>query len=101
MARTLSQPNFDETPEQALRRRVRRFRRRGENRRAMLALREAALKNDRDAKVWTLYGAECMRMGRRDAARDALRHAAWLREREREYGKARTTRRLLELLEAA
>jgi len=89
-------PPPDETYEEALVRRAFRFRRKGEERRAMVALREAAFGNDRSARLWTLYGVQCARAGRLDAASQALNHALWLRERANEAGKARVTRGLLE-----
>lgn len=79
----------------ALCRRARRFARRGDDRRAMMTLREAALGDEGDARLWTLYGAQCLRMGRLDAARQALGHAAWLRDRQNEPRKAQVTRDLL------
>jgi Flp pilus assembly protein TadD len=61
----------------------------------MFALRQAAHENEEDAKVWTLYGVQCSRVGRMDEAERALAHAAWLRHRQREPGKARATRAVL------
>jgi Flp pilus assembly protein TadD len=89
-------PPPDETHEDALVRRAFRFRRKGEERRAMVALREAALGAEHSARLWTLYGVQCTRLGRLDAAAQALTHAVWLRVRAGETGKARVTRALLD-----
>jgi Flp pilus assembly protein TadD len=88
----------EETREASLRRRAVRFRRRGDDRAAMLALRQAALENEEDASLWTLYGVQCARLGRVEEAERALSHAAWLRDRRKEPGKARTTRAILRRL---
>src|SRR5688572_6766168 len=78
--------------------RARRFRRRGEQRRAMLILREACHAAEDCARLWTLYAAQCMRVGRRDDATDALTRAVWLREKNRDAARAKVTRDLLERL---
>lgn len=82
--------------EERLLARARRARRRGQHRRAMMALREAACLSADDARIWTLYAAQCLRAGRRDEAVQALRQAAWLRQRARDAGRARVARLLLE-----
>lgn len=76
----------------ALCRRAWRHRRRGDERRAMLMLREAAHRNEADARLWTLYGVQCVRAGCPDAAETALEHAVWLRTRNHEPRKAQVTR---------
>jgi len=76
-------------------RRAFRHRRKGAHRRAMLVLRQAAHADEGDARIWTLYGAQCMRTGQLDSAARALTHAAWLRDREGAVAKARTTRAVL------
>lgn len=100
MARRRRQPKgfapADETPEKALCRRVRKLQRKGESRRALLTLRQAAFTHEGDAPLWVRYGVQCLRMGKADAGREALRHAVWLRERSNEYAKARTTAALLD-----
>ena len=92
--------NFDapEAPGSPLVLRARRMRRRGEQRRAMLLLREACHASEDCARLWTLYAAQCMRVGRREDATDALNRAVWLRERDRDAARAKVTRDLLELL---
>jgi hypothetical protein len=80
-------------------RRARRYQRRGEERRAMLSLRSACFAQANDARLWTLYGVQCVRAGRPSEAIQALKQATWLRERAREIGRVRSTRALLEQLE--
>jgi Flp pilus assembly protein TadD len=85
-----------ETREQCLLNRARRHRRRGEHRKAMLALREACFTSDSDARLWTLYAMSCARAGRSDEAAQALRQALWLRERCDDAPRARVTRALID-----
>lgn len=85
-----------QSQEERLVSRARRARRRGEHRRAMIALREAACVQGDDARLWTLYAAQCLRAGRRDEAVQALQQATWLRQRARDVERARVTRLLLE-----
>ena len=85
----------------ALCRRVGVMRRRGQPRRALLMLRNAAYTDENDAKLWTLYGAACARMGRRDAARQAWGHAVWLRDRDRDPVRADVTRGLIDGLDVS
>jgi hypothetical protein len=75
-------------------RQARRWRRRGEHRRAMVALSQACVLRQQDAALWTLYADACVRARRREAAADALGQALWLRQRARDHGRARVTRRL-------
>lgn len=81
--------------------RVRRLRRRGEERRAMLLLREAAYSDRHDAVLWTSYADQCRRAGKREQADQALVHAIWLRERQNDAKRAGVTRLLLEDLRQA
>lgn len=62
----------------------------------MMALHDAACENEQDARLWALYGVQCLRAGRHDLAVRALTHAAWLRERGHEPRKAKATRSLLD-----
>ena len=98
MARKFEAPPIDETREAALCRRAFRFRRRGDDRRAMLLLREAAHGAEHAPKPWVFYGVQCARTGRLDEAERAWAHAAWLRERAHQPAKARVTRALGTLL---
>ncbi len=61
----------------------------------MVVLREAAHENEHDARLWTHYGVQCLRVGRLDVARQAFLHAAWVRDRHGEHAKAKVTRALL------
>jgi Flp pilus assembly protein TadD len=80
-------------------RRARRHTVRGETRQAMLAAREACFTCRTDARLWALYGAACRRARRHDEARDAIRQAIWLREREKDERRAESLQRLLTVLE--
>jgi Flp pilus assembly protein TadD len=61
----------------------------------MVMLREAAHENEQEPRLWALYGVQCARIGRFDVARQALQHAAWLRDRRGESAKANVTRSLI------
>jgi Flp pilus assembly protein TadD len=76
----------------AMCRRAWRHRRRGDERRAMLLLRDAAHRDESDARIWALYGVQCGRAGYLEAAARALGHAVWLRVRRKEARKAQVTR---------
>ncbi|HEX3596834.1 MAG TPA: hypothetical protein VHU80_17110 [Polyangiaceae bacterium] len=93
--RAVAVPSPEETPDQAQLRRAWRHRRKGDERRAMVMLREAALENEHDARLWAMYGVQCARIGRFDVARRALQHAAWVRDRNGEAAKANVTRALI------
>ena len=56
-------------------RRARRAQQRGERRQALVALREAALLAETDAKVWALYGSACAKANRLEEAERALGQA--------------------------
>jgi Flp pilus assembly protein TadD len=88
-------PPPDETRDEAQLRRAWRHRRKGEERRAMVMLREAAHENENAARLWVLYGVQCARIGRLDDAQRALQHAAWVRERDGEHAKANVTRAIM------
>ena len=64
----------------------------------MLLLREAAHGAEHAPKLWVLYAVQCARVGRFEEVERALAHAAWLRDRAHEPGKARVTRALTALL---
>jgi Flp pilus assembly protein TadD len=83
----------------ALVRRARRHTLRGETRQAMLATREACFTCADDARLWALYGAACRRARRHDEAKNAIRQAIFLRERERDQRRAVSLQRLLVHLE--
>lgn len=92
------QPAGSESREETLLRRARRHRRRGEHRKAMLALREACYASDACPRLWTLYAMSCLRAGRSADGAQALRQALWLRQRDRDDARARVTRLLLDKL---
>jgi Flp pilus assembly protein TadD len=83
----------------ALVRRARRHTLRGESRQAMLAVREACLVVEDDARLWALYGAACRRARRHEDAKNAIRQAIYLRERERDARRAGSLERLLSELD--
>src|SRR5689334_13293114 len=81
--------------ETTLIRRARRLDRRGDGRKAMLALREACFGARTDARLWALLGSQCFRAGRRDEALHAFRQALYFRERGRDERRATVLRRIL------
>ena len=100
--RQARQPANDVTPNvDPVMARVHRLRSRGKARRAMLFLKDACCRESHDARLWTQYGAQCVSMGDLNEARRAYKHALWLRERERDHGRASTTRQLLEGLDVS
>jgi Flp pilus assembly protein TadD len=78
--------------------RARRLRRKGESRKALVALREACLRDEENAAIWTLYGALLARAGKLDEARRALVHAHWLRKTCGDEPRMRVTARLIDEL---
>jgi hypothetical protein len=66
----------------------------------MLVLREACCTQRDEARIWTLYAVQCLRVGRVAESVQALRQAMWLRERARDKRRARSTRILLGLVES-
>jgi Flp pilus assembly protein TadD len=89
----------DEPREEVLLRQARRHSRRGEPRRAMLALRECCFAARESARLWALYGMSCWRARRHEDALSALRQALWLRERDHDERRAGVLKTLLERLE--
>ena len=79
----------------ALKDRARRLRRKGELRRALVVLRDACMREEHDAALWTLYGALSIEAGRDDDGVKALRHAIWLRHRSGDERRVGTTQALL------
>jgi Flp pilus assembly protein TadD len=75
--------------------RARRQVERGDERRAMLILREACFAAESDARLWVHYGLSCLRARRKDEGFRALAHALWLRERVRDHARVRVMRELI------
>jgi hypothetical protein len=75
--------------------RARRQSERGDERRAMLILREECFRVESDAALWVHYGLACLRARRRDEGFRALAHALWLRERSRDVLRVQVMRDLI------
>lgn len=75
--------------------RARRQSERGDERRAMLILREECFANEADAALWVHYGLSCLRARRRDEGLRALAHSLWLRERARDDRRSAVLRDLI------
>ncbi|EYF00479.1 hypothetical protein [Chondromyces apiculatus] len=75
-------------------RRSQRSRQRGDERRALVLLRDACKLDEWRARSWTLLGALLVAQGRRDEAVEAFDHAHWLRLRAGEDARAQVTARL-------
>src|SRR5688572_12337279 len=75
--------------------RARRQSERGDERRAMLILREECFAVEHDAGLWVHYGLSCLRARKRDEGFRALGHALWLRERNRDEARAQVMRDLI------
>jgi Flp pilus assembly protein TadD len=78
--------------------RARRAQQRGERRQALVALREATLLAETDAKLWALYGAACVKSNRLDEAERAFGQALYLRQRQHDAPRVRTLRSVIDRL---
>ena len=78
--------------------RARKLRRRGEARKMLTTLREACLRDEGAAWLWTLYGAMLAEGGRDEDAQKALRHALWLRRSDGDARRAQSTQALIDRL---
>lgn len=78
--------------------RARRAQQRGERRQSLVALREATLLAETDPRLWALYGAACVRASRLEEAERAFTQALYLRQRERDAGRSRALRGLIQRL---
>ncbi|MCC6553628.1 MAG: hypothetical protein IT372_11495 [Polyangiaceae bacterium] len=87
-----------EDPIEALIRRSRRCRQRGEHRRALVLLREACALDETRPRTWVLLGARLARLGRYEEASAAFERARWLQARAGEKARAAVTARLAEAL---
>ena len=94
---TSSPPGFPSRTELLLGR-ARRAQQRGERRQALVALREAALLAETDAKLWALYGYACARANRSDEANRAFTQALYLRQRQHDARRANSLRALVRRL---
>ena len=77
---------------------ARRLRARGELRKAAVALREACMRDESAAALWTLWGVLEAKIGRDAEARRALKHAVWLRRTAGDAKRACSTQALLDHL---
>jgi len=75
--------------------RARRAQQRGERRQALVALREAALLAETDARVWALYGSLCAKANRLDEAERAFGQALYLRQRQHDLPRANSLRNVI------
>ena len=73
--------------------RSRKARSRGEERKALVLLRQACALDEWRARSWTLLGAHLAREGERDEAVRALNQARWLRTRSGDGPRAAATER--------
>jgi len=97
MTHLSSNPGFPSRAEQLLSR-ARRAQQRGERRQALVALREAALLAETDARLWALYGSACAKAGRWDEAERAFGQALYLRQRQHDQPRANALRGVIERL---
>jgi Flp pilus assembly protein TadD len=87
---------IDDDPIEALIRRSKRQRRKGETRTAVLLLQRACSMDEWRARTYTLLGALLTDVGKNDDAERALLHARWLRQRAGEDSRAAVTMRLID-----
>jgi Flp pilus assembly protein TadD len=73
---------------------ARKLRKRGDRRRALVTLREAANRDEWRARTWTLLGALLEDMGHRAEAAEAFHRARWLRARAGDKARAAVNERL-------
>lgn len=98
MTKTPSAPPVDRLEQ--LVRKARKFRQKGEPRKALQTLREACLLDDQCAWVWTLYGSYLTHFHHPTEAQKAYRHALWLRRMGGDELRQRSTQALLDRLTA-
>ncbi len=95
----MSKPMNLDAPTQAARvARARQMGKKGESRKMLVALREACVRDEGAAWLWTLYGARLAENGRLSDAEHALRHALWLRRTSGDAPRVRTTQALIDEL---
>lgn len=84
------------SPSEQLIKRALRLRRRGEARRAWVALREACAHDEESPRAWTLYGVSCVELGKRANAQEAFRQAIWLRRQAKQGRRVAVLEALME-----
>jgi len=94
MSQLSSTPDLSSRSELLLRR-ARRAQQRGERRQALVALREAAMLAETDARLWALYGSACTKANRWDEAERAFGQALYLRQRQHDVARANVLRDLI------
>ncbi|HEY4106010.1 MAG TPA: hypothetical protein VGM44_19050 [Polyangiaceae bacterium] len=72
--------------------RARRAQQRGERRQALVALREATMLAETDARLWALYGAACVKSNRLEEAERAFGQSLYLRQRAHDAARANSLR---------
>jgi Flp pilus assembly protein TadD len=92
-----SKPGFPSRTELLLSR-ARRAQQRGERRQALVALREATLLAETDAKLWALYGSACAKASRFEEAERAFAQALYLRQRQHDARRVNSLRSVIERL---
>jgi Flp pilus assembly protein TadD len=97
MSQLSRNPGFPSRTELLLSR-ARRAHLRGERRQALVALREAALLAETDAKLWALYGSACAKANRLGEAERALGQALYLRQRQHDLPRANSLRKVIRRL---
>jgi len=97
MKQLSTNPGFPSRTELLLSR-ARRAQQRGERRQALVALREATLLAETDAKLWALYGSACAKANRLPEAERAFGQAVYLRQRQHDSARANSLRGMLERL---
>jgi Flp pilus assembly protein TadD len=94
----MTQPSSDlrfPSRTELLLRRARRAQQRGERRQALVALREATLLAETDARLWALYGAACAKAARFDEAERAFVQALYLRQRQHDVPRVNSLRKVM------
>lgn len=94
MKHSPSLSGFPSRPELLLAR-ARRAQQRGERRQALVALREATLLAETDARLWALYGSACFKANRVDEAERAFGQALYLRQREHDSRRVQALRSVI------
>lgn len=81
--------------------RARKLRAKGDRRRALVLLREACALDVWRARTHAILGALCVKLGLREDAALAFKHACWLQSRAGEKRRAEATAKILSALLAA